>query len=1049
MLNREDQIVLVVTLVTFVGYPVIVLFVFFYTSLRKLNDARIEKRRRERQIHGDKEDLELLNRSKYIHTVSRRARFEGILYGSQLGAYWGYYQIFITTVSCYAYVHELYEDPDVPDAFLWLELVLSISFVLDVLFNYYASVDKVRYLLGPFPALDWMAVVPFYIMWGYGDPFVENSEKDSLIFIRSLRLLRAFRAIRLYRLVPARTDADAFKIRLTQVLTAVVILVYVSVSTMQFLEDNLDPIKGQPSNAPFPWHTSFYYMIVSLTTVGYGDITPKTEAGRGVILIFLLWSVSLVPYFVSSLVSIFETMNRYDRTVYRPSSRHKHVVVIGEMSAEELRLFLAEWYHKDNNNQNTRIVIISPRTPDELYRSVLNCREFKALVKYIRGSPLDERVLTRRACVPQAAGCFLLVTHSHNAILTYYALKHANERLPIIIRVLDPVMQSHFPIQQNDAIFRPSELRGSLAATNLLLPGSASLITSLLSALSEDDIPHLPRDSWELEYATSLGNEFYILPTPPSLDGMSFADAAVVLYRHFQVILLAASVNVRDPNTGKRVKTILLNPQPPWTLSLGSLLYVTSSDGLFVEELFRDDELNPREILGNIGRQLVPEKEHRDRGFSIYRKQDAHLNRKNKELDDDEAGLKYFGDDSDDPTHEIEEEERRGMQLDEDPPTDYSLMDAFDNQTNRQISLYEHVVTGAVNTQWKDVYALLEDPRDIDQVVYRVDDFHKAAVASHIIFVGPPDSLLDLVAPLRFHGAPAIPIVVVVEQKSITSDIIKIAASFDDVFIVEGDGHDIHTLRMAGVEECSSLVITPEIASTYGESEEDPYFADADTIFTIRRVKNLFKELNRPPPVFHVELRFGSNLKFIERTPPLPKLERQTCTDHWKHLISSTAEKEITIHRLVSEGSVFFSDSITRILSNCYKSGGRITELVLLLLRQSRRPLSLLCSASLRLIDLPEEMEGESFADVFVGYAQKNPPEIIMGILRRRLLDEDEQRRREEETVGPEIQERTYEVCYAMSCPKEDTILQRDDRLYVLVNGDINYLQNHLDGGDI
>ena len=574
---------------------------------------------------------------------------------------------------------------------------------------------------------------------------------------------------------------------------------------------------------------------------------------------------------------------------------------------------------------------------------------------------------------------------------------------------------------------------------------------------------------------------------------MSFADAAVVLYRHFQVILLAASVNVRDPNTGKRVKTILLNPQPPWTLSLGSLLYVTSSDGLFVEELFRDDELNPREILGNIGRQLVPEKEHRDRGFSIYRKQDAHLNRKNKELDDDEAGLKYFGDDSDDPTHEIEEEERRGMQLDEDPPTDYSLMDAFDNQTNRQISLYEHVVTGAVNTQWKDVYALLEDPRDIDQVfffiylfflnfklsspsssplspsllslpslplfffnfylvmqvVYRVDDFHKAAVASHIIFVGPPDSLLDLVAPLRFHGAPAIPIVVVVEQKSITSDIIKIAASFDDVFIVEGDGHDIHTLRMAGVEECSSLVITPEIASTYGESEEDPYFADADTIFTIRRVKNLFKELNRPPPVFHVELRFGSNLKFIERTPPLPKLERQTCTDHWKHLISSTAEKEITIHRLVSEGSVFFSDSITRILSNCYKSGGRITELVLLLLRQSRRPLSLLCSASLRLIDLPEEMEGESFADVFVGYAQKNPPEIIMGILRRRLLDEDEQRRREEETVGPEIQERTYEVCYAMSCPKEDTILQRDDRLYVLVNGDINYLQNHLDGGDI
>ena len=56
---------------------------------------------------------------------------------------------------------------------------------------------------------------------------------------------------------------------------------------MQFLEDNLEPIAGLESNAPFPWHTSLYYMVVTLTTVGYGDISPKTEAGFFLFFLFV------------------------------------------------------------------------------------------------------------------------------------------------------------------------------------------------------------------------------------------------------------------------------------------------------------------------------------------------------------------------------------------------------------------------------------------------------------------------------------------------------------------------------------------------------------------------------------------------------------------------------------------------------------------------------------------------------------------------------------------------------------------------------------------
>ena len=108
--------------------------------------------------------------------------------------------------------------------------------------------------------------------------------------------------------------------------------------------------------------------------MGYGDISPKTEPGRGVIMIFLLCSISLIPYFSSSLVAILDSVNRYDRTAYHGKSDKEHVLIVGDLSPAELRLFLAEWFHKENDNQNINIVIISSKTPSESYEHVLTLR---------------------------------------------------------------------------------------------------------------------------------------------------------------------------------------------------------------------------------------------------------------------------------------------------------------------------------------------------------------------------------------------------------------------------------------------------------------------------------------------------------------------------------------------------------------------------------------------------------------------------------------------------------------------------------------------------
>jgi voltage-gated potassium channel len=372
--------------------------------------------------------------------ITLRSKFELFWSQSSFSIVWNFYQVFLTIVSCYAYVHELYEEPVVHPQFIALEAFLAINFFLDFLGSFYAAFDKLDYVLSFFSVIDWLTTVPFFIAWGFGNPLNDGTQDNQLLFVRSLRLFRSFRAIRFYRFIPLKEGSQELTRKIVQVVVALFILMFVSTSCMQFIEDNLDPIPGLGTNAPFPWHTALYYMVVSLTTVGYGDITPKTEVGRGVIMIFLIWSVTLIPYFFGSLMSVIKSINKYDGTAYTDTGHYQHIILLGDFSGKDLKLFLAEWYHKENSNANTRVVIVSPSNPSEEMAKTLKLRyyintylkihneiqsksvfsmynsKYENQVIYIRGSPLDEDVFLKCAKAALAVGFFLFVSDVSDAI---------------------------------------------------------------------------------------------------------------------------------------------------------------------------------------------------------------------------------------------------------------------------------------------------------------------------------------------------------------------------------------------------------------------------------------------------------------------------------------------------------------------------------------------------------------------------------------------------------------------------------------------------------
>ena len=359
-------------------------------------------------------------------------------------------------------------------------------------------------------------------------------------------------------------------------------------------------------------------------------------------------------------------------------------------------------------------------------------------------------------------------------------------------------------------------------------------------------------------------------------------------------------------------------------------------------------------------------------------------------------------------------------------------------------------------------------PSSLSQVVFEPEAFarEKGSLSNHLIFIGPGEGFLEVVGPLRLYHSKSHPTIVAIlmEDDPNLDSSIKIARSFEEIYVLLGNGHDITTAFFAGVDRCGHICIAPKATARYGEEEEDPYLVDADavftvrfvfifafyslpfflfiilTLFTFRFVKRLYKKLQKPPPTFQVELFYHDNCRFLEIDDENPEfggeeeLEsdcccgkcaacRKFCVDlafcrqykrWWREFQSGSGSDLPPLEPMVGSGSVFFSSFLLRMLVSTFNGDGGVYELFLLLLRRSRFPETLDVSATLRLISVPQEYVGESFEEMFCAYAEKPKPIILVGLYRTTHED------------GKLVR-------YAVANPRP-TFLREDDRVYALLN---------------
>ncbi len=340
--------------------------------------------------------------------------------------------------------------------------------------------------------------------------------------------------------------------QIVQMTIAIFIVINITAGVVYFFEhrSNAEQYKN--------YGDALWWSVVTVATVGYGDIVPKTELGRIFASLTILSGVILISLFTATISSVFVARKIKESQGLQDIDFTQHTLICGWNAQVEDVLRIFDRYQ----NKQMQVVLVN-ETQSERIETMINAFQ-NIEIKFVRGDFTRETILNR-ANVKMASSA-LIVPDTGNAgadektLLSILTMKSLNSKIKVCAHITNRENRQHVKRANADEVVVTDQHTAFFLANNILYPGAAQVASEML------------------DY--ERGNDIHRIAVPDSFIGKTFGE----LYMDFK----------KSKNW-----TILGLVNEEETVSLNDILsHDTSAIDAFIERKFREAGINVAEKSG-------------------------------------------------------------------------------------------------------------------------------------------------------------------------------------------------------------------------------------------------------------------------------------------------------------------------------------------------------------------------------------------------------------------------------------------------------------------